>query len=230
MNHIVGFFTHDTWATHGKRWLESANAHKGKANILVICPHAIDGVETIAYDGNIFKTLSKKDGVFLYASPNVRFQSNPEEAFQHAKDKIAVVERKDSMFVQPFQGISPVHEGYWAAPCDLIDMMYRVIDLSFSTNCKPTNFEENYISYLTEFFPWFRHVLPTTEFMLELDAELVADYYADPRSLKRLTAVSLDKPETKKVGVFAGIVKSGKHPLTTETKKQTMSDEPSSLE
>jgi hypothetical protein len=230
-NYIVGAFTKDTWEAHGKRWLESVSQHKGKADLLVLTTAPLDstGVKVVQYDGNVLAQLAKMDGVFLYAAPNIRFQAEPVAMFKAAADKFAVVERSGAaQGQQPFTGKLPVYEDFWAAPCDLIDMLNRVVEMSFGVGLKPAYFELNLISYFTEFFPWFRAAQSPTEYMPVFDAHLTEDYYADPRSLKRLTAVGLDKPESKKVGVLGSIVKPGKPLLTTKPKKTTMSDLPSS--
>jgi len=230
-NYIVGAFTKDTWIAHGKRWLESVSQHKGKADILVLSTVPLDGegVKFILYEGNVLAQLAKLDGVFLYAAPHVRFQSDPAAVFEAAAEKFAVIERGGmARGQQPFSGKSPVYEDFWAAPADLIDMLHRVAEMSFGLGLKPPYFELNLVSYFTEFFPWFRSALSSVEFMPVYDAHQTDDYYADPRSLKRLTAVGLDKPESKKVGVLGSIVKPGKPLLTTKPEKKTMSTEPSS--
>jgi len=231
-NYIVGAFTKDTWTAHGKRWLESVSQHKGKSEILVLSTVPLDcegQAKVVHYDGNVLSHLAKLDGVFLYAAPNVRFQAEPVAMFEAATEQFAVVERGGSAHgQQPFNGRHPVYESYWAAPDDLIDMLHRVVEMSFGTGLQPAYFETNLISYFIEFFPWFRHSMPPTEYMPVYDAQNVGDYYADPRSLKRLTALGLDRPETKKVGVLGSIVKPGKPLLTTKPEKTMMTPQPSS--
>lgn len=232
-NYIVGAFTKDTWAAHGRRWLESVVEHKGSAEILLLstAPMACDGVKVVQYDGNVLAHLAKMDGTFLYAAPHVRLQAEPVAVFETAADKFAVVDRSGmARGQQPFAGRSPVCEDFWAAPADLIDMLHRVVQTSFGLGLKPAYFELNLVSYFTEFFPWFRADLSPVEFMPVYDAHQTDDYYADPRSLKRLTAVGLDKPESKKVGVLGSIVKPGKALLTSGPEKKTMSDVPSSAD
>lgn len=233
-NYIVGAFTRETWAAHGKQWLTSAHQHKGKAEIIILSTVPLDcegQAKVIQYNGNVLGQLAKMDGVFLYAAHGVRFQAEPLAVFEAAADKFAVVERGGmARGHQPFSGRSPVYEDFWAAPCDLIDMLHRVVEMSFGIGLKPAYFEFNLVSYFTEFFPWFRADLSPGEYMPVFDAHATDDYYADPRSLKRLTAVGLDKPESKKVGVLGSIVKPGKPSLTMKPEKKTMSDLPSSAD
>jgi hypothetical protein len=228
--YIVGAFTRETWSAHGKRWLESAVEHKGNAQILLLCTFSMEqqgSVKVVEYDGNVLAHLAKMDGIFLYAAPNTRFQAEPVALFEAATEKFAVVERSGIAQSQPFGGKLPVYEDFWAAPSDLIDMLYRVVEMSFGTGLKPPFFDFNFVSYFTEFFPWFRSVMEPVEYMPIYDAHSTNDYYADPRSLKRLTAVGLDKPESKKVGVLGSIVKTAKPLLTTKSEKKNMIDPPS---
>ena len=241
-NYIVGAFTPDTWAAHGRRWVSAAQTHKGKAGILVLqsADKAVpfdggcDGIaKVLTFDGTItdmFRKLAEKEGVFLFMAPHVRLQAEPVEAFEVAKDKLAVVERINNTQGQPFNGSKPVYESYWAAPYDLIDLLCKVVDTSIGTGCKPVFHDTNYISYFAEFFPWFRHTLPFTEFLPIYDAQFVADYYADPQSLRCLTAVGLDKPEAKKAGVIGSVVRPAKPSLTTDPEKPKMSHDMSSDE
>lgn len=226
--YIAGSFTPETWTQHGRRWLAAVNEHKGDARVLVFQSPGLESsceATTIPFDGTVASLIAelvKRDGVVLYAAPNVRLQAEPVEAFAAAADKFAVVERVSTTQGQPFAGSCPVYEGYWAAPCDLIDMLGRVLDMSTETGCKPPFHDANHVSYFTEHFPWFRHKLPTTEFMTVYDAQAVADYYADPQSLRKLTAVGLDRPETKKVGVIGSVVKPTKTALTTPSETSKM--------
>lgn len=233
-NYIVGTFTRETWATHGKRWFAAANQHKGKAGVLILHTDPSEDLckgmaKVVRYDGNLFGALAKEEGVFLYASPNVRFQAEPDAMFAAATDKFAVVQRTGIEGQSPFAGTVPVYDNFWAAPSDLIDMLNRVVEMSFVTGCKPQHFEANFVGYFCMFFPWFKEVLTGTEYLSVFDAKLSGDYYVDPKSLKQLTAVGLDQPEARKAGILAGIVKPSKPLLTSDQKEPKMPD-PTSVE
>lgn len=233
-HYIVGAFTPETWASHGRKWLGSAQQHKGKAHILVLqsndrtVPYdeTLDGVvKVVAFDGTpqgLYRELAQREGVYLFAGHNVRFQAEPNEAFEAGADRFVVVPRTGLTKGQPFGGSHPVYENYWAAPFDLIDLLNRFIDTMIGAGCKPSLFDENYVSYFVEYFPWFRHKLTNTEYLPIYDAQNVADYYVEPATMRKLTAVGLDKPETKRPGVIGSVVRLGKPALTTAPEKTIM--------
>jgi hypothetical protein len=175
--YIVGAFTPESWDTHGKDWLAAV---KKLGTAVLVFNTAGDGFEL--YDGTqagLIAALAKRDGVFLFAGPNVRVQKSVEEIFELAADKVVAFGRESSCVRRPFHGSRLVHEDFWAAPSDLLDMLARVIEMSFGTGSSPPHFDANYVGYFVEFFPWFASVLPAG-FAHQYDADLVDDYYSSP--------------------------------------------------
>lgn len=226
-NYIVGAFDSQSWADHGKKWLASATAHCGEAEILIYQNAMSDGslaankgrAEVRPFNGeylSLLKDITKSEGVFLFAAPNVRFQSDLGPLFAEASSKFVMAPRRSLSNAFPYPGNTPVCENLWVAPSDLVDLLCRVCDMADSTDCKPPHLGRNLVSYFGDSFPWFRHLLASSICLPAMDADLVDKIYLEPSTRERVTVVLLDKPEEKRAAVLGGIVKPPKASLTSK--------------
>lgn len=224
-NFVVGAFAPEAWSAHGKQWMESVVKYKGKAGVLVFkTPDTpVEGVAKVYPFFGISEFLDElsrvDDAVFLYMAPNVRLQAEPNAIFETAKNFVVTVSRKTSAISYPFAGEDPVHETFWAAPFDLIDMMKRAFDLGEATHCLPPYIDGNHISYFVRSFPWFNSQVDDTEFMTCYDAVNLGSYYGHPTSKARLTAVSVEKPEARRASVIRGGVVPSRNVIDKQAEK-----------